>query len=488
MVNLRFWRKDLLSSIVVFLVALPLCLGIALASNAPLSSGLYAGIIGGVVIGFLSGSGVSVSGPAAGLAVIVINSIGTLGSFEAFTLAVVFSGIFQILFGIFKGGRIGDYFPNSVIRGMLSAIGIILIMKQIPHAIGNTESSFFQKGIIIVSLTSLSIMLFWEKLSQRGKFFELVPGPLVAVVMSIFLGMIFMGTGLEIPQEFFVQLPFTGGVNDFISGMTTPEWTRVFDPQVFTVALTLALVGSLESLLSIEAGDKIDPQGRKTNKNKELFAQGVGNTLSGLVGGLPVTAVIVRTSANVAAGARTKLSAILHGVWLFLCIVAIPHVLNLIPLGALASVLLLVGYKLTKPALFKEIYSKGMNQFLPFIITIVAILLTDLLVGILIGMTVGFVFVLRTTTSKTIVMVNEENRYLLRFHKDVSFLHKEKLTEALSEIPKNSYIIIDGSAQVDVDQDIEDLIREFIKKCQVSGGIVELKKSRMALCSLFREE
>lgn len=488
MENLRFWRKDFLSSLVVFLVALPLCLGIALASNAPLSSGLYAGIIGGIVIGFFSGSGVSVSGPAAGLTVIVVNSIETLGSFEAFTLAVVLSGILQIVFGFFKGGRIGDYFPSSVIRGMLAAIGIILIMKQIPHAIGNTEASFYHQGILLVSLISIGMMLLWEKLAKTKKFFQLVPGPLVAVVLSIFLGTALSQTGFAIPQEFFVQLPFSGGVDAFFGGMTSPDWTKVIEPKILTIAVTLALVGSLESLLSIEAGDKIDPQGRKTNKNKELLAQGVGNTLSGLIGGLPITAVIVRTSANVAAGAKTKLSAILHGVWLFLCVVSIPHVLNLIPLGALASVLLLVGYKLTKPALFKEIYAKGMNQFLPFVVTILAILATDLLVGILIGMTVGFMFVLRTSTSQSIVIVNEENRYLLRFHKDVSFLHKERLNEAFAVIPEKSYVIIDGSAQVDVDQDIEELIREFVKKCQLSGGIVELKKSRMALCPLFREE
>lgn len=485
---LRFWRKDFLSSIVVFLVALPLCLGIALASNAPLSSGLYAGIIGGVIIGFFSGSSISVSGPAAGLTVIVVNSIETLGSFQAFTLAVVISGILQILFGIFKGGRIGDYFPTSVIRGMLAAIGIILIMKQIPHAIGNRGESFFHAGVLTISAISLGVMIFWDMLGKERKFFQLVPGPLVAVLGSIFLGLVFINSSFSIPQELYVQLPFSGGVNDFISGFTMPDWKQILNPEIFTVALTLALVGSLESLLSIEAGDKIDRDGRKTNKNQELLAQGVGNTLSGLIGGLPITAVIVRTSANVNAGAKTKLSAILHGCWLFLCIVALPHLLNLIPLGALAAVLLLVGYKLTKPEIFKEMYRKGMNQFLPFIVTIVAILVTDLLVGIMIGMVVGFIFVLKTNASKSIVMVSEENRYLLRFHKDVSFIHKESLTEKFSTIPNESYVIIDGSAQVSVDQDIEELIREFIKKCQLSGGVVELKKSRMALSPLFRED
>ena len=488
MSGFKNWKNDFQSSLVVFLVALPLCLGIALASNAPLSSGLIAGIIGGIVVGFFSGSSISVSGPAAGLTVIVATAIGELGSFQAFTLAVVLSGVIQIFFGLIKAGRIGNYFPSSVIKGMLAAIGLILIMKQLPYAIGYGADNFFHPGVVIISLLSLGLMLTWEKLGKKSRFFLLIPGALVAVVLSVGFGFLFAGTNFALLPEQFVKLPFNGGVAEFVSGFVMPDWSRIFDSKIITVAITLALVGSLESLLSVEASDKIDPQGNVTNKNRELFAQGIGNTLSGLVGGLPVTAVIVRTSANVEAGARSKLSSMFHGVWLFLCVVSIPHVLNHIPLGALAAVLLLVGYKLTKPALIMDMYKKGMNQFLPFGITILAILATDLLTGIIFGIFVGFVFLLRSYTRKSIVMVSEENRYLVSFQKDISFLHKEDLSRKLISIPAKSSVIIDGSGLVSVDDDIAEMICEFIHRSRANEVIVELKKSRLALCPLFRED
>jgi MFS superfamily sulfate permease-like transporter len=509
----KYWKSDVQSSLVVFLVALPLCLGIALASGAPMAAGLYAGIIGGLVVGSLSGSHISVSGPAAGLTVIVIGAIQSLGSFQAFTLAVFISGFIQIAFSLFKGGAIGDYFPSSVIKGMLAAIGIILILKQFPHAIGfdasfmgsesfneaageNTFSQLLMAlksvhpGAVVISLLSMALMMSWEKMALKGvKFFQFIPGALVAVLLSIVINVLFgfISTDLVISGDHLVSLPFTGGLSDFVSGFAMPDWSFLSNVKIYTVALTLALVGSLESLLSIDAADKIDESGRATDKNRELFAQGVGNSLSGLIGGLPVTAVIVRTSANVSAGAKSKLSAILHGVWLLACVVMIPNLLNMIPLSALAAVLILVGYKLTKIELIKKMYHKGMNQFIPFMITIVAILLTDLLMGIFIGVIAGFIFVLRSNVHKSIVMVKEGNMHLIKFYKDVSFLQKASLQKMFNSIPDGSMVLLDGSNTVFVDEDIVDLIEEFIKRGKNSEITVELKKSSLALCPMFKE-
>lgn len=510
----KYWKSDVQSSLVVFLVALPLCLGIALASNAPLAAGLYAGIIGGLVVGSLSGSHISVSGPAAGLTVIVIGAIQSLGSFQAFTLALFISGFIQIAFSIFKGGAIGDYFPTSVIKGMLAAIGIILILKQFPHALGfdasfmgsesfneaSGENTFTQlliafksihPGAVVVSLLAMALMMTWEKLALKGfKFFQFVPGALVAVLLSVVLNMLFplISSDLVISGNHLVSLPFAGGLGDFVAGFAMPDWSYFSNVKVYTVAITLALVGSLESLLSIDAADKIDESGRVTDKNRELLAQGVGNSLSGLIGGLPVTAVIVRTSANATAGAKSKLSAILHGVWLLACVVLIPNLLNQIPLSALAAVLILVGYKLTKIELIKKMYHKGMNQFIPFMITILAILLTDLLVGIFIGVVAGFIFVLRSSVHKSIVMVKEGNLHLIRFHKDVSFLQKASLQKMFNSVPDGAMVLLDGSNTVFVDEDIVDLIEEFIKRGKSSNISVELKKSSLALCPLFKDD
>jgi MFS superfamily sulfate permease-like transporter len=509
----KFWHSDLQSSVVTFLVALPLCLGIALASNAPLSSGILAGIVGGIVVGFISGSPVSVSGPAAGLTVIVASAISSLGNFEAFALAVFISGIIQILFGVFKAGLIGDYFPSSVIKGMLAAIGLILILKQLPHAIGydmdfignesfnqqdgqNTISELLfalnglQWGAILISFTSIGIMLFWDKMSVKGiKFFKFFPVALVAVIIGVVFNELFkiFLPGYVLQTEHLVQLPFNGGVTDFVSNLRFPEWKYFNTPEVYKVALTLSIVGSLESLLSIEAADKLVESGKVTSKNRELLAQGIGNAISGFFGGLPVTAVIVRTSANFSSGAKSKLSAILHGVWLFVCVISIPKLLNLIPLSALAAVLLLVGYKLTKPEIYFKMYRKGLNQFVPFIVTILAILFTDLLVGITIGILVGFVFVLRSNIHKSIVLVSEGSHKLIRFHKDVSFLQKSALNKMLNEIESGSYVILDGSKGVFVDDDIVELLEDFIKRAKEFDITVEVKKSSLALCTLFKD-
>lgn len=494
-------------------MALPLCLGIALASGAPLASGLLAGMVGGIVVGALSDSNLSVSGPAAGLTVIVASAISDFGSFNIFALSVFFAGLIQVVFSFVNGGSIGNYFPTSVIKGMLAAIGLILILKQFPHAVGYDadyfgDESFFQMdgqntfseillavrsthpGSIIIALMSLVILLLWEKLASKGKaFFQLVPGPLIAVFVSIMTNEIFKAfPTLLITDKHLVQLPFSGGFDQLVEGLNGPDWSSLTNKKVYVTALVLAIVASIESLLSVEAADKLDEQGRITSKNRELFAQGVGNTVCGLIGALPVTAVIVRTTANITAGARTKLSAIFHGLWLIGCVVVIPHVLNLIPLSCLAMILILVGYKLTKPALIKSMYHRGWNQFVPFAVTIVAILFTDLLIGIMIGMVVGFYFVIKSGIHKSVVMVHEDNHYLIRFYKDVSFLQKGTLSKMLQGIPDNSSVVIDGSKGVFVDDDISDVIEEFMKRARSSGISVELKKSTLALNRLFKEE
>lgn len=503
--NLSHWKYDLRASLVVFLVALPLCLGIALASNAPLSSGLIAGIVGGLVVGFLSNSNISVAGPAAGLTTIIAAAVTDLGSFNILTLSVFFAGLLQVIFSIVKGGTIGNYFPTSVIKGMLAAIGLILILKQFPHFVGYDsdyfgDESFYQKdgqntfseilmaiksthlGSTFVAMISMLIIIGWEKGSAKGKaIFQIVPGALFAVVTSILLNEFFKITNpsMVISDKHLVQLP------NFLSGFMMPDWSALSNPKVYSTAVVIAIVASIESLLSVEAADKIDESGRVTSKDRELLAQGVGNTICGLIGGLPVTAVIVRTSANASSGARTNLSTMVHGLWLLICVATIPFVLNLIPLSCLAAVLILVGYKLTKPDLIRKMYFKGHNQFLPFLATIIAILFTDLLVGIAIGMLVGFIFVIRSSIHKAIVMVNEGNDYLIRFHKDVSFLQKKVLLEMFNKIPENSTVIIDGSKH-HVDHDIEELIEDFVLRSKFSNIKVDLKKSTLALSQIFK--
>lgn len=507
------WKFDLKASIVVFLVALPLCLGIALASNAPLVSGLLAGIVGGLIVGAFSDSSISVSGPAAGLTVIVATAISELGDFHTFTLAVFFAGLIQIAFGLARGGVIGNYFPTSVIKGMLAAIGLILILKQFPHAVGydadfmgdeefyqingsNTFSEILMSinathpGAIIIALLSFALMILWERVASKGKkFFQTVPGPLISVILAVIINELFKANSspLALQEKHLVQLPFEGGFREFFDAFSMPNWNALTEVKVYKVAFVIAIVASIESLLSIDAADKLDEEGRVTSKNRELLAQGMGNALSGLIGGLPLTAVIVRTSANSNAGAKTKLSAMLHGLWLILCVVAIPQILNLIPLSSLAAMLILVGYKLTKPSMIKSMYEKGASQFVPFATTVLAIMLTDLLKGIIIGMIVGFIFVIRSNMKKSIVMVNEGQEYLIRFHKDVSFLQKSLLIKMLLNIPPDSQVVIDGSKSVFVDDDIADLIEDFMKRARINNISVELKKSTLALSPLFKE-
>jgi len=456
------WKSDLKASLVVFLVALPLCLGIALASNAPLSAGLIAGILGGIVVGSLSGSHVGVSGPAAGLTVIVINGIAQLGSFEVFALAVFLAGIFQILFGLIRAGMIGNYFPTAVVKGMLAAIGLILILKQYPNALGLSNGSFHY-GIIGISILSIAVMLFWDHMAQEGfKFFKLVPGALVAVVLSIAVNAVYQNffPSLSVGSEFLVQLPFSGGLNEMFSMLKFPEFSRIFDGAVIQIALTIAIVASLETLLCVDAADKIDPDKRVTSKDRELLAQGIGNAISGLVGGLPITAVIVRTSANVTAGNKTKLSAILHGIWLVSCVALIPQILNLIPLASLACVLLLVGYKLCKPMHFIAMKKRGWEQLFIFSTTIIAILSTDLLKGIFVGIVVAVLFEVNKLSLNPFTISHESEKSVIEFTQNVAFFHKPRLHKAIASAPAGKKIHIRGIRNVKVHIDIHELILE----------------------------
>lgn len=484
------WRHDFPAAIVVTLVALPLCLGIALASGASLFSGLIAGVVGGVVIGALSKSPLSVSGPAAGLTVIVLAAIQQLPTFEAFLLAVCIAGVLQIVLGFIKAGVIGDFIPSSVIKGMLAAIGIILILKQIPHAVGydansigtfsfhqedghNTFSALWHMmsdslswGATIIASVSLAFLFWWDKQQAKlGAVGRLLPGPLIVVAFGVLANQAFLAFAphLAVTAEHLVAVPITESVSDFLGHFTLPDFAHIDNKDVWTVAVTLALVASVETLLSIEAVDKLDPFKRTTPANRELMAQGLGNIASGMIGGLPVTSVIVRSSANVSSGGRTQMSTILHGVLLFLLVIAIPHFLNLIPLSALAAVLISVGFKLTKPAIFKEKYQKGVVYFVPFLLTIWAILMTDLLYGIGVGVLIGMIAIMFENFRSAVVVVNDKDNYLVRFKKDLFFIHKYEVKKALSALPDGVQVLLDLSRMNYMDMDNADIINDFIE-------------------------
>lgn len=483
--NLRY---DLKASLVVFLVALPLCLGIAIASGAPPISGLLAGIIGGIIVGAFSKSHVSVSGPAAGLTVIVLDSISSLGTFELFLGSLVAAGLIQLILGFAKAGVLGYYFPHSVIKGMLTAIGLILILKQIPHALGYDKDfigdfafqqmdkhnsfteiyyafQYYSPGAIPIVLIALAILIFFERPQVKNhKLLGAVPGALWAVLSGILLNSLYAKVQPEwlLKDEHLVSIPSLTSLSQLPSLLTFPDFGLIADSAFWIVAVTLAVIGSIETLLSIEAGDKMDPYKRITPSSKELVAQGIGNTISGLIGGLPVTAVIVRTSANIASGARTKLSAIFHGVLLMVLVLSIPGFLNQIPLSCLAAVLFMVGYKLAKPSIFIHEFEKGWNQFLPFIFTVIAILLTDLLVGIGIGMVVGLFFVMKTNFQRSVTVTELNGNYLVKLQKDVSFLNKAPLMKELTQIPEGSNVILNASKAVFIDHDIQEVLNDFI--------------------------
>lgn len=494
---------DLPSATVVFLVALPLCLGIALGSNAPLFSGIIAGIVGGIIVGSFSGSQLSVSGPAAGLTAIVVAAIGKLPTFEAFLLAVVLGGIIQLVLGFLKAGILGDYIPSGVIKGMLAAIGLILILKQLPHLLGYNadfvgDETFVQKDgentitelynaftymlpfAAVIGVLSILILFLWDKyLVKLHKAFVLIPSPLVVVVVAVLITQAVGSSnpGLALGSHLLVNIPVANSLQEFTSFFTHPDFTFLGNMGVWTTALTLAIVASLETLLNIQAADEVDTYKRVTPTNRELKAQGVGNIVSGLIGGLPVTSVIVRTSANINAGAKTKMSAIMHGVMLLLSVVFIPKILNIIPLSALAGILIYTGFKLAKPTLFRDFYKKGWDQFLPFIITIIAILFTDLLIGIMIGCVVGLFFVMRSNFKSAVFVVHDENKYLFRLRKDVSFLNKPIIKRKLEEVPEDSDVLIDAARADFIDRDIVEVIDDFMIHAHLKNIRVTLKKS-----------
>lgn len=479
---------DLPASLVVFLVALPLCLGIAVASGAPPLSGLIAGMVGGIVVGTLSGSHISVSGPAAGLTSIVLSSIDSLGTFEIFLGTVVVAGVIQIILGFLRAGVIGYYFPTAVIKGMLAGIGLILILKQIPHGLGydadyEGDENFFQPdnentfteivraflnpsaGAIVITLVALGIIILWETpVFKRIRATKYVPGALVAVLAGIFINYIFKITDSELllNGNHLVQIPVAKTLEEYGALVKFPDFSDLGNETFWITAVTIALVASIETLLSIEASDKLDPHKRVSPTSKELKAQGLGNIISGLIGGLPITAVIVRSSANAAAGARTKVSAIVHGILLVILVLSIPTLLNKIPLSALAAVLLFVGYKLTKPSLYLDMYKKGWSQLLPFVITILAILFTNLLVGIGIGLAIGMIFVIKTNFHAAISITEHKGNYLVKLQKDVSFLNKALLLESLAKLPSGSSVIIQGYKAKFIDNDIRETLNDFI--------------------------
>lgn len=488
-------KNDFPASIVVFLVATPLCLGIALASGAPLFAGIIAGMVGGILVGAVSGSQVGVSGPAAGLAVIVLSAIATLGSWETFLLAVVLAGVMQLVLGFARAGVIGYYFPSSVIKGMLAGIGVIIILKQIPHAFGydevpegslefgqadsqNTLSelinmfNFIQPGAFIVMLVSLGILLLWERpFMKKVKLLQWIQGPLVAVVGGILLNLLFVAAvpSLAIDVKHLVQIPVAEDFAGFIGLFTLPDFSHIGNQAVWVAAATIAVVASLETLLCVEATDKLDPYHRITPTNRELKAQGLGNLVSGLIGGLPVTQVIVRSSANIQSGGVSKMSAILHGFLLLFAAMLIPAVLNLIPLATLAAILFVVGYKLAKPSLFKQMYRLGWYQFIPFAITVAGIVFTDLLTGIGLGMAVAIFYILRNNYRNPYFFTEEKtaDKVLhIRLSEDVSFLNRASIMRTLDEIPPNSKVEIDATRSVNIDYDVYEIIREFEEKAK----------------------
>jgi MFS superfamily sulfate permease-like transporter len=492
---------NLSASIVVLLVALPLCLGIALASGAPLFSGIIAGVVGGIVVGLLSGSQLSVSGPAAGLTAIVAVAILKLQVYEAFLLAVVLAGVMQVALGYLKAGVIGDYIPNAVIKGMLAAIGLILIMKQFPHLVGydanfegderfaqadqnNTFSAIYtalntiKPAAVIIGLGSIILLSIWEKpFIKKNELLRFVPGPLVVVILAIIInGTIEQLSGIaSIESTHLVSLPIAHSTTEFISFFTLPNFSFITNVQVWISAVTLAIVASLETLLGIEAVDKLDPLKRVTPTNKELKAQGFGNIISGLIGGLPLTSVIVRSSANVSAGGKTKQATIFHGLLLLLCAALIPNLLNKIPLSALAGILIFTGYKLAKITLFKEFYQKGLNQFIPFCVTIIAILFTDLLIGISIGIAVSMIFIIRSNFKTAVLVVNDNNNYLIRFKKDVSFLNKPIIKSELELVPENANLVIDVARAEYIDKDVIDEVNSFLYHAHLKNIKVALR-------------
>ena len=503
----KYLKNDLPASVVVFFVALPLCLGIALASGAPLFSGLIAGIIGGIVVGALSGSKIGVSGPAAGLAAIVLTAIGALGGYENFLVAVVLGGVIQLVFGFLKAGVIGYYFPSSVIKGMLTGIGIIIIFKQIPHFFGydadpEGDFAFFQMdgentlselgnivgsisiGATLVGVLALGILILWSNvLSKKGKIFQLVQGPLVAVAVGIIYFISTQGSEYGISAEHLVSVPVPDSVDSFIGQFAFPNFAAITNPAIWVTAFTIALVASLETLLCVEATDKLDPDKNVTPTNRELLAQGTGNILSGMIGGLPVTQVIVRSSANIQSGGKTKMAAIIHGFLLLISVILIPTLLNKIPLSVLAAILLVVGYKLAKPSTFKAMWSAGWKQFVPFIVTVVGIFFIDLLWGIGLGLAVGIVVVLFKSYKNSHFLHKEDisngaSKMKMTLAEEVTFFNKGAILKELDNLPENSYLELDVRKTRFLDNDIIEILEDFAGKAQSRNINIKLISER----------
>jgi len=506
-------RQDLPAGVVVFFVAVPLCLGIALASGAPLFSGLIAGILGGVLVGALSGSPLGVSGPAAGLAVIVFDAIAKLGTFETFLVAVVLAGVMQMLLGCVKAGVLGYFFPSSVIKGMLAGIGILIVLKQIPHALGWDTDPIGQMEFVqpdgantftgltraldkvdpaatLIAAIALAVLILWDKvLVKRGRFFQVVQGPLVAVGLGIVYQLLCtrFAPAWAIADKRLVSVPVATNLAEVKELFVLPNWSALRQPEVYSIAVVLALVASIETLLSVEATDKLDPHRRVTPKNRELLAQGAGNIASGLIGGLPLTQVIVRSSANIQSGGQTKLSAIVHGLLLAVFVFALPGLLNLIPLSVLASVLLMVGYKLAKPELFAAMFRRGPGQFAPFIVTIVGMVLTDLLTGVLLGLGLALLMMLTRSYRNALFMHLEKEehpgapaRIRMRLAEDVNFLNRGAIVRSLAEVPDGAQVTIDMSHCVSVDMDVVEVIEEFEKSALERRLSVDIRRRKAA--------
>ncbi|KQM44731.1 SulP family inorganic anion transporter [Chryseobacterium sp. Leaf201] len=480
-------KENFPSGLVVFLVALPLCLGIALASGAPPLSGIIAGVIGGIVVGSLSNSNISVSGPAAGLTAIVLTAITDLGAFDIFLCAGIIAGALQLILGFIKAGSISNYFPNNVIEGMLAAIGIIIILKQIPHALGfdkdyEGHESIFDNGLnfgyftelsgaihpgaVVVTLVSVAILIAWDRIYVLRRM-KMLPGALVAVAAGIALNQIFRMTGssLAIQPQHLVSLPVPKSLDDFKNLITLPNINGFTNPKVWIAGATIAIVASIETLLCIEASDRLDQQRRITDTNLELKAQGIGNLISSFIGGLPMTSVVVRSSANANAGATSKMSAIIHGVLLLICVLSIPVILNLIPLATLAAVLILVGYKLAKPATFRHFWHLGKFQFIPFVATVAAVVATDLLKGVGIGLAISVFYILQGNMKRAYYLSREKlstaGGIVIKLAEEVSFLNKAAIKKTLKNIKPNSTVTIDARGTSYIATDVLEMIQDF---------------------------
>jgi MFS superfamily sulfate permease-like transporter len=520
--NSKFQLADIRSGLVVFLVALPLCLGVALASKTPIMSGIIAGVIGGIIVGTISNSRFSVSGPAAGLAGIFAAAVTDLTAYKAqnikslglnvietmdkkmveqalldqalgiLFLAVIVAGIIQILFGLLRAGFLANFFPSSAIKGMLCGIGITLIMKQIPHFFGYDEDpegdmSFSQadhentftelwKAIenichpsLIIGAIGLFILILWEfKFIKKNKVLAMIPAPLLVVTMGVLCYSFFKGLGGDwiIQNKHLVDFPNIVEKGQFnYAAFKFPDFSLLTNPQVYYYGLIIAAVATIETLLCIEAVDKLDPEKYVTNQNRELIAQGTGNVVSGLVGGIAITSVIVRSSANINAGAQSKMSTIIHGLFLLVAVVSIPFVLKMIPYSALAAILIFTGYKLAKISIFKSAFKQGWKYWVPFSATIIVMLSTDLLKGVGVGVVIAFIFILIENMQSPFKInyekVDGKMQFLIQVSQHITFLHKSVFIKTLNKIPENAHVVVDARKTKFMDRDVTELLNEF---------------------------